>query len=132
MPRAFLGVGWAFPLAVTPEGRIRVAAYEDSVREAIWIVLGTAKGERAMRPEFGCGIHDLVFERNTPATVAKVSQSVQEALRDFEPRIDQVSVEVQGRDGGRTMDIVVDYRIRATNTVFNLVFPFYLERSAGR
>lgn len=128
MTRSFLGVGWGFPVAAEPAGILSVAAYEESVRESIWIVLGTAKGERAMRPTFGCGIHDLVFERNTASTAAKVTQSVREALLLFEPRIELVDVAVESRDGGQVMEIGVDYRIRATNNAFNLVFPFYLER----
>lgn len=132
MPRSFLGVGWGFPVAVSAEGAINEAAYEESVRQSVWIVLGTAKGERAMRPDFGCGIHDLVFERNTPATVAKVVQGVREALLRLEPRIDLVDVQVQSRDRGQVMEISVDYKVRATNNSFNLVFPFYLERSPAR
>ena len=132
MPRSFLGVGWGFPVSVSTEGAIDLAAYEDSIRQSVWIVLGTAKGERAMRPDFGCGIHDLVFERNTPATVAKVVQGVREALLRLEPRIDLVDVQVQSRDSGQVMEISVDYKIRATNNAFNLVFPFYLERSPAR
>ena len=130
MSRSFLGVGWGFPVVAGPDGRLARAAYEESVRQSIWIVLGTAKGERPMRPDFGCGIHDLVFERNTPATASRVAQAVRDALLFFEPRIDLLDVQVEGRDGGQVMEISVDYRIRATDTAFNLVFPFYLERSA--
>ena len=94
----------------------------------MWIVLGTAKGERAMRPDFGCGIHDLVFERNTVSTAGKVTQSVREALLMFEPRIELVDVSVVPQ--GEVMQISIDYRVRATNNAFNLVFPFYLQRAA--
>jgi hypothetical protein len=132
MPQSFLGVGWGFPVAAGADRKVARAAYEESVRQSIWIVLGTAKGERLMRPDFGCGIHDLVFERNTAATAAKVAQGVREALLIFEPRIDLLDVQVESRDGGQVMEVSVDYRIRATDTAFNLVFPFYLERSAPR
>jgi uncharacterized protein len=132
MARSFLGVGWGFPVAAAADGRLARAAYEESVRQSIWIVLGTAKGERPMRPDFGCGIHDLVFERNTAGTAARVSQSVREALLLFEPRIDLLDVQVEGKEGGQVMEISIEYRIRATDTAFNLVFPFYLERSATR
>ena len=132
MPRSFLGVGWAFPVRPAPGGALEVAAYEESVRQAISLVLGTAQGERAMRPEFGCGIHDLVFERNTPSTAARVLQAVREALLRFEPRIELVDVRVESRAAGEVLDIEVEYRVRATNNVFNLVFPFYLERSLPR
>jgi len=132
MAQSFLGIGWGFPVAPDASGALAVAAYEESVRQSVWIVLGTAKGERAMRPEFGCGIHDLVFERNTVATAGKVTQSVREALLLFEPRIELLDVAVESRRSGELLEISVDYRVRATNTAFNLVFPFYLERGGGR
>jgi len=130
MAQSFLGTGWSFPIAPDAIGELEYAAYEDSVRQAVWIILGTAKGERVMRPDFGCGIHDLVFERNTVSTAGKVTQSVREALLMFEPRIELVDVSVVPQND--VMQISVDYRVRATNNAFNLVFPFYLERSAAR
>jgi uncharacterized protein len=130
MAQAFLGTGWSFPIAPDAIGELEYAAYEESVRQAVWIILGTAKGERVMRPDFGCGIHDLVFERNTVSTAGRVTQSVREALLMFEPRIELVDVSVVPQND--VMQISVDYRVRATNNAFNLVFPFYLERSAVR
>jgi len=136
MPKTFLGVGWGFPVSVHAEGEnegnIQLAEYEESVRQAIWIILGTAKGERAMRPEFGCGIYDLVFEVNSASTSGRVAQSVREALLKFEPRIDVRNIQTQPRNGGEVLLISIDYEVRATNNVFNLVYPFYLERSATR
>jgi phage baseplate assembly protein W len=128
MAKTFLGVGWSFPVGA--DGAISRAEYEESVRHAIWIVLATAKGERVMRPDFGCGIHDLVFERNTRATAGKVSQAVRDALLLHEPRIDLLDVDVDVDGAPGVMSITVDYRVRATNNVFNLVFPFYLEQRA--
>jgi uncharacterized protein len=128
MPQSFLGIGWGFPVTPDAGGALELAAYEESVRQSVWIVLGTAKGERAMRPDFGCGIHDLVFERNTVSTAGKVTQSVKEALLMFEPRIELVDVSVVPQ--GEVMQISIDYRVRATNNAFNLVFPFYLQRAA--
>ena len=116
-------------MAPDPGGALGIAAYEESVRQAIWIVLGTAKGERAMQPEFGCGIHDLVFGLNTAATAGKVTQSVKDALLLHEPRIDLLDVQVESRNGGEVLQISIDYRVRATNNAFNLVFPFYVAQS---
>lgn len=130
MARAFLGVGWGFPVEVDKTGAIETAAYEGSVRQSIWLILGTAKGERVMRPDFGCGIYDLVFELNDAATAGKVAQSVREALLAFEPRLDVVDVQVRPDEAGEVMLISIDYQVRATNNAFNLVYPFYLERSA--
>lgn len=131
MAKAFLGVGWAFPIAFDGSGAIQTAQYEESVRQAIWIILGTSKGERVMRPDFGCGIYDLVFEVNSASTAGKVAQAVRESLLVLEPRIDVRDVRVQPQDDGATLLIDIDYQVRATNNVFNLVYPFYLERSAN-
>lgn len=131
MPKTFLGVGWGFPIGVDISGGIQTAEYEESVRQAIWIILGTAKGERMMRPDFGCGIYDLVFEVNTATTAGKVAQAVREALLIYEPRIDVRDVQVQPQGLGDSLLINIEYEVRATNNVFNLVYPFYLERSAN-
>jgi uncharacterized protein len=141
MPKTFLGVGWGFDVdpddpkskaGVRPDknGAILMAAYEQSVRQSIWIILGTAKGERVMRPDFGCGIYDMVFELNSAATAGKVAQAVRDALLLGEPRIVVRDVQVESRDNGEVLLISIDYEVRATNNVFNLVYPFYLERSA--
>jgi Bacteriophage baseplate protein W len=134
MPKTFLGVGWSFPISVQEagenKGALQLAAFEESVRQAIWIILGTAKGERVMRPEFGCGIYDLVFELNSSATAGRVAQVVRDALLEFEPRIDVRDSQVQSQNSGEVLLISIDYEVRATNNVFNLVYPFYLELSA--
>jgi uncharacterized protein len=132
MSKPFLGVGWGFPVGVDPRtGQIDHAEYEESVRQSLWIVLGTAKGERVMRPDFGCGIYDLVFENITASTAGRISQEVRESLLLFEPRIDVLTIRVTPENGGEVMLISIDYEVRATNNLFNLVYPFYLERSAG-
>ncbi|HEU0173930.1 MAG TPA: GPW/gp25 family protein [Blastocatellia bacterium] len=140
MPKSFLGVGWAFTadpndpesnvgVRLNSAGAILKAEYEESVRQSISVILGTARGERVMRPDFGCGVYDLVFEPNAPATAGRISQEVRESLLLNEPRIDVRDVRVESRDNGETMLISIDYEVRATNNVFNLVYPFYLERS---
>jgi len=129
MSKPFLGTGWGFPLGVTDSGAVGVAAYEESVRQSVWIILGTAKGERVMRPDFGCGIYDLVFEINSVATSGGVAQAVREALLRLEPRIDVLAIDVQPSPDGAILLINIEYQVRATNNIFNLVYPFYLERS---
>jgi uncharacterized protein len=131
MVAEFLGIGWKFPVAVTAEGQLERAYYEDSIRDAIWLILGTAKGERVMRSDFGCGIHDLLFSVNNATTAGLVAKEVREALVRWEPRIELLDVEVTPKPGEPyTLLIRIAYRVRATNNVFNLVYPFYLERSA--
>jgi uncharacterized protein len=133
MSKPFLGKGVGFPVIVDGKGEISSAVFEESIRQSIWIVLGTAKGERVMRPDFGCGIYDLVFEVNSPSTIGKVTQAVREALLLFEPRIDVLDVQVGSvsDNEGEKLLISIDYQVRSTNNIFNLVYPFYLERSAG-
>ena len=138
MNRPFLGKGVSFPLrpaqagadeTAARTGPLEIAAYEESVRQAIWIILGTAKGERVMRPDFGCGIYDLVFEVNSASTAARVAQEIRDALLFHEPRIDVLEIDVQPGGNGEALLISIDYQVRATNNAFNMVYPFYLERS---
>jgi phage baseplate assembly protein W len=97
------------------------------VRQSILIILGTAKGERVMRPDFGCGIHDLVFDTVSSRTLGRVQQTVNEALLRLEPRIDVTKVEVE-RGDRNVLLIGIEYEVRATNNAFNLVYPFYLQQ----
>jgi uncharacterized protein len=132
--REFLGTGWAFPVAVGADtGLIERVSYEEDIRQSIVIILGTAKGERVMRPDFGCGIHDLVFAAVSTQVVATIATTVREALRDHEARIDLRRVEVQTGhlDLGR-LDVEIDYVVRETNQPGNLVYPFYFQESASR
>ncbi len=129
MARDFLGIGWKFPLQVAPDGRIAQARYEQRIEEAVLLILSTAKGERVMMPDFGCGIHDLTFSPNTPGACAAVVDAVRSALVKYEPRIDvlDVSTETQGEN---LLLIRINYRIRANNAIGNLVYPFYIQEAA--
>ncbi|HEX3034038.1 MAG TPA: GPW/gp25 family protein [Thermodesulfobacteriota bacterium] len=129
MAKEFLGRGWKFPVMVdTATGRIAMSEYEQDIKESIRIILSTSKGERVMRPDFGCGIHELVFAPINPTTVNLVQNTVQEALTLWEPRIELINVDVstENADGGQLL-VSIDYRVRATNNRFNLVYPFYLK-----
>jgi hypothetical protein len=131
--KAFLGVGWKFIPCVTGDGKIALVQYENDIREAILIILGTDLGERVMRPTFGAGLNDFVFEPLNSTTLHLVQTRVHDALVAWEPRIDvlDVTVSVDPSEPNKLL-IALTYRIRATNTQFNLVYPFYLEEgSAG-
>lgn len=129
--RNFLGIGWKFPLQVNAAGKIAQARYEQRIEEGIYLVLSTAKGERAMLPDFGCGIHDLVFEPNNPRTVARAVQAVRDGLTRYEPRIDVLDVSAEAAPEQENLLLIkVSYRIRANNALGNLVYPFYI-REAG-
>jgi uncharacterized protein len=130
MAQEFLGVGWKFPVQVDSTGNIAMSAFEQDIREAIRIILSTSKGERAMRPDFGCGIHDFVFDSMSTTTIGLIEASVREALIRWEPRIELLSLRVttEAAEVGQLL-VGIDYRVRATNNEFNLVYPFYLTES---
>jgi uncharacterized protein len=120
-----LGSGLAFPLAVDDRGRIALARDEIDVEQAIRLILSTAPGERPMRPEFGCAVHDCVFERIDADTLARIDQAVRVALDRWEPRIVLDDVAFEARREGELL-VNLSYRLRATNDVRNLVVPFYV------
>ncbi|HEX3864901.1 MAG TPA: GPW/gp25 family protein [Stellaceae bacterium] len=124
--KAYLGVGWAFPLKPV-NGKLGYAAYEDDVEQAIQIILLTERGERPMLPEFGGGLRRLLFEPNSPATQRGIERVVRTALIDWEPRIDVDRVEVTSDETDPNLLLIaVDYVVRATNSFYNRVYPFYL------
>ena len=129
--RAFLGVGWAFPLRLAADHAVATAAYEEDVRESIRIILGTRRGERLMRPDFGAGLEDFVFEPISTTTIEMLKKRVEEALVDWEPRIDVEKVEVKDERARGRLLLSLDYRVRSTNTHYNLVYPFYLQEGGG-
>ncbi len=131
MSAEFLGVGWSFPVVLDEDGKIMLARYEESIQQAISIILGTARGERVMRPDFGCGIYDLVFATNSTETQSSLANEVRQALLFWEPRIDVLDVQVNPGGDGQILYITIRYQVRVTNNVFNLVYPFYLERSVA-
>jgi len=124
----FLGRGWKFPVGVDATGRIALSEYEDDISEALRIVLLTSKGERVMRQEFGASLHDFVFESMSATTIGRAQAAVTDALIKWEPRIEVLRVDVEPEQGeiGKLL-IDIEYRVRATNNRFNLVFPFYLK-----
>jgi phage baseplate assembly protein W len=127
-PKAFLGVGWSYPPAVEGDGTLSLAAYEEDVRQAIRIILGTEPGERVMRPTFGAGLRAFVFEPINTSTISRLESRVRDALITWEPRIDVRSVTVtpDTAQAGRLL-VEIEYLVRATNALQNLVYPFYLQ-----
>jgi Bacteriophage baseplate protein W len=122
-----LGSGLAFPLTVDHRGAVALTGGEDDIRQAIELIIGTAPGERPMRPEFGCAVHDLVFDTIDAAMVGRMDTAIRAALDRWEPRIEVTAIDfdLSGTAEGR-LDIVIGYRIRATNHERNLVYPFYV------
>ena len=127
MALEFVGKGWAFPLHADPTGSIALVRGEREIWESMWLILATAPGERPMRPEFGCAIHDLVFAPADAATAGRIAYEVRLSLERWEPRIElsDVVVGFDNVDDGKLL-IDIRYRIRGTNDPRNLVFPFYV------
>jgi phage baseplate assembly protein W len=128
VPKDFLGRGWKFPLILDEVGRVVLSEFEQDIRESIRIILLTARGERVMRPDFGSGLHEHVFSTMSTADTSSIQTAVQQALIKWEPRIQLLSVKVNpGLGQAGQLLVEIDYRVRATNTRFNLVFPFFLK-----
>ena len=126
----FLGVGFKVPFSVGPSGGIQLSKYETNIEESVRIIIGTALGERQMRPEWGCRIHDFVFAPNNTSTQSLVAHHVEESLVKYEHRIRSIEVEAMpDPDSAERILVDVRYEIRATNSIHNLVFPFYLTGS---
>lgn len=122
-----LGKGWKFPIKVNRQGGLSYSEGAERVQDAIWIVLGTSKRERIMRPDFGAGVHDYVFQPNSPAVRTRMASEISAALTRWEPRINLVGVRVEeGREPSQVL-VYVDYRLNDTNELFNLVYPLYVE-----
>jgi len=123
----FIGAGWAFPLATDATGGIALVAREREIEEAIRLILTTAPGERPMRPEFGCRVHDHVFAPINASTAGAIAQDVRYALEQWEPRIDLRDVLVSfDRAEAGTLYIDIRYAVGSSNDPRNLVFPFYM------
>ncbi len=126
LDRDYLGVGLSFPLAVDTRGRVAMARYERDIEQAIQIILLTPKGQRVMRFDFGCQIHDLIFASNDATTLGLASYYVREALVAWEPRIRVLDVSASAdQDTDGRLLIQVSYEIKATHDQRSLVFPFY-------
>lgn len=128
--RDFLGVGWKFPIRINARGGFSFSRYEEDVQEAIWIILSTARGERQMLPEFGCGMQDYVFALDNATTRGQIAYEVRLALTTWEPRIDLLDVSVDSSTEANMLLIRLGYRLRANNALFNLVYPFFLKEGA--
>ena len=125
----FLGKGMAFPLQLNSRNGIKVSAYEQKIKESIQVILGTNHGERLMRPTFGANLQSLVFAPNNTSTLGLVRFHVEDALTRWEPRIDLEEVLVESSPSNPSLLLIsVDYRVRTTDSRFNLVYPFYLQR----
>lgn len=131
--RAFLGKGIRFPVSLSLNGGISTSSLDENVRQSIFIILATAPGERLMRPDFGCRIHDLMFAPNHPITAARAAVYCEEAIYKYEPRVSRVEcMAAPNADEPNRLDVRIEYVIAGKNDKRNLVFPFYLRNEESR
>jgi phage baseplate assembly protein W len=127
-----VGKGLPFPLTPSSRGRLAWLGGDEKIRQSIWLILSTAPGERQMLPQFGCGINDLVFEANTSALRGVIQGKVRDALTRWEPRIDVLDIRVEAPPEALNYLLIrIDYRVRANNSFYNLVYPFFVSEGAG-
>lgn len=132
-PKSFLGSGFKFPVQVDEAtGRFQMSSYEQDIKEAIYIILNTRVGERPMHPQFGCRIYDYLFESLNYTVISSMSSAVREALLSWEPRIDDIEVDISTEKLSEGLvEIHIQYVVRKTNNPYNLVYPFYLNEGLG-
>ncbi len=127
-----IGQGWKFPPKVNSKGALDWSSGPERIQQAIWIVLSTSLGERIMRPNFGAGAQDFVFQSNSSVTRSTLANAVKKALIQWEPRIDVQSIRVDPAPGEDSKVLIsIDYKIRTVNELFNLVYPLYLEEGVS-
>jgi phage baseplate assembly protein W len=122
-----IGSGLSFPLQADQRGVLALAHGINDIEQAIRVILGTAPGERPMRPEFGCAVHDLVFDSIDAELIGRIEAAIHTALARWEPRIDVTELEFDlSETHTGTLMITISYRVRATSRLYNLVYPFYV------
>jgi len=128
----FTGKGWRFPIKVNAKGGLSWSEGVDRIQDAIWLIIKTGLGERVMRPQFGAGVDDYVFQSNSPAIRTALADAIKGALLLWEPRIDLETVRVDPVPGEPSQVLAsIEYTIRATNELFNVVYPLYLEEGVS-
>jgi len=127
-----IGTGFKFPIKVNTKGGLDWSSGPQRIQDAIWIILSTALGERVMRPTFGAGAEEFVFESNSIASQVRLADAIKNALTQWEPRIDLVNVSVvQSPQGPSSVLVTIQYVIRSTNTQYNMVYPLYVQEGLG-
>lgn len=129
----FLGHGWAFPPAFDPRGRaVRMVSQVQDVEESLRLLMSTAPGERVMQPNYGCGLHKLVFEVINESTLTEMRSLIEKAVIFFEPRVTLEAVDFEFDEPLQgTLLIHLNYTVRSTNSRHNMVYPLYLQEGRG-
>ncbi|WP_142453411.1 GPW/gp25 family protein [Gracilimonas mengyeensis] len=133
MDRSFLGRGWKFPPTFNKSmDTAELVSEEEDIRESLTIILSTIPGERVMDPEFGCDIHHHVFEEMSFTVINHLKEDIRKAVLNYEPRVDLTGLEVGvNEDHDARLDIILEYKVRATNSRSNMVYPFYVNEGTN-
>ncbi|NER52230.1 MAG: GPW/gp25 family protein [Symploca sp. SIO1B1] len=130
MTNSFLGTGWSFPPSFNRDtASVEMVSDETDVLQSLEIILSTRPGERVMQPNFGCELSQFLFEEISQGLITKIKGLISDALLYHEPRIDVDEVEVDDTEEEGLLQIQVTYRVRTTNSRFNLVYPFYINEA---
>ena len=122
----FLGRGWAFPPEFNLSGEVKMLSNEEDIQNSLTVLLSTRVGERIMQPTFGCNLDILLFEPITLTLKTQIRELIFTAIHEFEPRIKPLAITLTGKEEEGIIEIEVQYEVKATNSRFNLVYPFYL------
>jgi len=127
MNKLFLGTGVHFPFTIDKTNSLSLVSNEDDIKEAIYIILNTAPGERVMRPEFGCGINNYVFSVINTANLIQIENEIEKALLLYEPRIliEEIKASANESEEGY-LNITINYQVKSSNSRQSIVYPFYL------
>src|SRR5690606_3171365 len=127
MEHLFLGTGWNFPPAFDGQtGTVIMAEGEEDIQQSLEILLSTRQGERVMQPEYGCNLDDLLFEPVTTTLKTFISEKIKTAILYFDPRIELISITLDdSKEPEGIIQILIEYKVRATNSRFNFVYPYY-------
>lgn len=127
-----IGRGFRFPVKINARGGLDWSQGTDRLRDSIWLIVATSLGERLMRPRFGAGVSEYVMQPNSAATRANLASAIRQALVRWEPRVELQAVRVDPVEGEPSqVNVAIDYRVRQTNELFNLVYPLYLEEGVS-
>jgi phage baseplate assembly protein W len=127
--RAFLGKRWGFPPEFDRRSRkVAMVSKDEDIQKSLWILLSTSPGERTMNPTYGCGLKSIIFENVSESIITEIKDLIERAILFFEPRITLDSIEVNTEDiYNGLLKIQLNYKIRATNSRSNMVYPFYFQ-----
>jgi phage baseplate assembly protein W len=127
--KSFLGIGWGFPPTFSSQlCTVQTVSEEEDIYQSLLILLSTQPKERVMRSNYGCDLSTMLYESITISLLTKIKGIVKNAILQYEPRIDLLEVEFYNEDvSNGLIKIEIVYRIRATNSRKNFVFPYYLE-----